>query len=150
FDRQSMPDVLLQFLFTSRLGVDQTKVKGALDDLFKKTSENELAMLMSIKDDFPTEWEAFVTGSKDLSVPLRAEHFPYFVTGSGKSIKLKSLMFYAGEDPSNKIKSIAPPADATLRLAKSDTVDITIAEDTEVVCRDRKANVQLIATYALT
>lgn len=150
FDRQSMPDILLQVLFTSRLGVDQAKVKGALDDLFKKVGEDELAILMSVKEDFPTEWEAFVAGNRDLSVSLRAEHFPYFVIGSGKSIELKSLVFYAGEDPLRKVKSFAPPADAAQRLAKGEAVDIAVAEDTEVVRRDRKANVQLIANYALT
>jgi hypothetical protein len=149
FDRQTIPDVLLQFQFTSRLGVDQDKVKTSLDDLFKTAGGNDLAILLSLKEDFSNEWEIFVAGSEDLSVSLGAEHFPYFATASGKSIELTSLVIYAGEDPTGKSRTLPVPADAAQRLSSRETVNIVMGEDAEIVRRDRMAIVQMIANYRL-
>ena len=65
FDYGSITDVVLHVRFTARQGVDPTKVKSALDDLFQLTVSGgpNFARLFTLQEDFPAEWSAFTTGA---------------------------------------------------------------------------------------
>ena len=62
FDYATISDVVLHVRYTARLGVDQTKVNAALDEIFAEAAQSDLAMLFSLRHDFPTEWSAFANG----------------------------------------------------------------------------------------
>jgi hypothetical protein len=51
-------------------------VKAALDDLFQQASQPNLALLFSLRHDFPTEWSVFVNGVNNFDVTIRKEPFP--------------------------------------------------------------------------
>jgi Tc toxin complex TcA C-terminal TcB-binding domain len=98
FDYMTISDVILHIRYSARLGVDQTKVKSTLDDLFSGVSAGSgagLALLFSLSHDFPTEWSAFVNGVDPLNVTIRRDRFPYFT--QSKEITLAEFQLY-GED----------------------------------------------------
>jgi hypothetical protein len=86
FDYDTIADVVLHVRYTARQGVEPTKVKTALDDLFQQTTPSRFALMFSLRHDWPSEWSAFVNGTAAFSSILRREHFPYFVHGKEISI----------------------------------------------------------------
>lgn len=85
FDYDTISDVILRIRYTARQGVEPTKVKAALDDLFQQANQAGLALLFSLHHDFPTEWSAFVNGTDDFTATIRKDYFPYFTQGNGKT-----------------------------------------------------------------
>lgn len=80
FDYTTISDVILHIRYTARQGVTQDKVKSALNNLFAEVSSAngaDLALLFSLRHDFPTEWVAFANGG-DFGVTIRKDYFPYF------------------------------------------------------------------------
>src|SRR6266566_4150342 len=98
FNYDTISDVILHIRYTARQGVDPTKVKAALDDLFQEASQSNLALLFSLRHDFPTEWSAFVNGTGDFTATIRKDYFPYFT--QGKTITITGLELYDGKDVS--------------------------------------------------
>jgi Tc toxin complex TcA C-terminal TcB-binding domain len=91
FDYATISDVILHIRYTARQGVDPTKVNKALDELLQQASQANLALLFSLRHDFPTEWSAFVNGA-DFTVTIRKDYFPYFT--QGKAITIAGLELY--------------------------------------------------------
>ena len=58
FDYSTISDVILHIRHTARQGVVPSDVKKALDDLFQPANQSNLALLFSLRHDFPTEWSA--------------------------------------------------------------------------------------------
>lgn len=67
FYYDTISDVILHIRYTAHQSVDPTKVKTALDGLFQQASQSNLALLFSLRDDFPTEWSAFVNGTANFT-----------------------------------------------------------------------------------
>ncbi len=137
--------------YTARQGVDPTKVRTTLDDLFQAGGQTEFALLFSLSHDFPTEWSAFVSGTGDFTATIRREYFPYFT--QGKKVTVVGLELYNGNDVS-KHTSIADQP--TLDAATTDLGDIskgafTVAAkaDGVVLARAADADVFLVARYSL-
>lgn len=80
FDYATISDVILHIRYTSRQGVERSTVKGSLAALFAEANESNLALLFSLRHDFPTEWSAFLSGGADatFSAIIRKDYFPYF------------------------------------------------------------------------
>ena len=99
FDYATISDVILHIRYTARQGVDPTKVKTALDDLFQQANQANLALLFSLRHDFPTEWSKFVNPKDDspFTATIRKDYFPYFA--QGKTITITGLELY-GQDVS--------------------------------------------------
>lgn len=95
FDYATISDVILHIRYTARQGVDSTKVNIALHKLFQQDNQRNLALLFSLRHDFPTEWSAFVNGTGDFTTTIRKDYFPYFT--QGRSITITELELY-GED----------------------------------------------------
>ena len=149
FDFATISDVLLHIRYTARQGVAPGSVKTALDDLFK--DQSELALLLSLRQDFPSEWSAFVTGNADFTVSIRKDYFPYFT--QNKAITITGLEIYDGKDVS-KHHAIGNSAVATSDIAGAGRkFTVTAAPDpggpTQVLRRDEGAQVFLIIRYAL-
>ena len=94
FDYASISDVIFHIRYTSRPGVDATKVNAGLDALFQEARESNLALLFSLRHDFPTEWSAFVNGA-EFAASIRRDYFPYFT--QGKQITITGLELYAAD-----------------------------------------------------
>lgn len=162
FDYNTISDVILHVRYTARQGVDPTKVKVSLDDLFQQANQAGLALLFSLRHNFPTEWSAFVNGAGDFTATIRKDYFPYFM--QDKAIKITGLELYNGIDitkhhsigaPSQMDENVAIEA-ATDGLADKDkqAFTITIAPDapgpTQVLTRTAGAQVFLIIRYSLS
>ncbi len=95
FDYATISDVILHIRYTARQGVDQTKVKTALDNLFQEVTQSNLALLFSLRHDFPTEWSAFVNGAASFNATIRRDFFPYFT--QGKTVTITELALYGAD-----------------------------------------------------
>jgi Tc toxin complex TcA C-terminal TcB-binding domain len=149
FDYATISDVILHIRYTARQGVDPTKVKTALDDLFQEASQSKLALLFSLRHDFPTEWSTFVNGAGDFTATIRRDHFPYFT--QGKPITIAGFELY-GKDV-NKHHAAGDKDAATSDLADQGQFTFTAGPDapgpTQVLTRAAEAQVFLLVRYSL-
>lgn len=153
FDYATISDVILHIRYTARQGIEATKVKTALDDLFQQADEANLALLFSLKHDFPSEWAAFVRGPGDFAAAIRRDFFPYFT--QGKTITITGLDLYDGEDVSRHkpIGSAATWDAATDELDSNQAFPVSSKPDpagpTRVLTRASDAQVFLVVRYTL-
>ena len=152
FDYMTISDVILHVRYTARQGVDASKVKPSLDDLFQQaTAGANFILFFSLPHDFPTEWSAFVNGAFDFTATIRKDYFPYFV--QGKTINITALEVYG--DAATKHHAVGNPADATAGLADSTKFAFTVtapqdaAGPTQVMVRTRGAQAFLVIRYSL-
>ena len=152
FDHSTISDVILTIRYIARPGVDQTKVKSALDDLFAEVSAANganLALLFSLSHDFPTEWSAFVNGQGNFSVTIRRDFFPYFT--QGKDITINEFQLYAQDV--TKHHAVDDPTARTTDLHDTQVFTLTAAPDlagpTQVLTRTPGNEVFLIIRYSI-
>ena len=149
FAYTTISDVILHIRYTARQGVDPTKVKTGLDNLFQQAGQSNLALLFSLRHDFPTEWAAFVNGPSAFAATIRKDYFPYFT--QGKQITITSLDLYREDMAAHH--SVGDPAAATSALAGQQQFTLTADPDqpgpNQVLQRDGNARVFLIVRYSL-
>jgi len=146
FDHDTISDVIVHVRYTARQGVDSTRVRTALHDLFQQTNQAGLVLLFSLRHDFPTEWSAFVNGSGDLSVQLRKDYFPYMV--QSERVAIDALELYA-QDATTKVAVTADLTNVANDLNGSEHVsELSITGDDRVLKRDTE-QVFLIVRYRL-
>ena len=95
FDYSTIADVILHIRYMARQGVEPSKVKAAMEDLFQAANQSNLALLFSLRHDFPAEWAKFANGTEDFKALILRDHFPYFTRG--KEIKIEALELYAAD-----------------------------------------------------
>lgn len=148
FDYTTISDVILHIRYTARQGVDGTKVKTALNDLLQEASQSNLALLFSLRHDFPSEWSSFVNGTGDFTATIRKDFFPYFT--QGKPITIVGLELY-GQDVT-KHHATGDPGAATNGLAGQGQFTFTAPPDapgpTQVLTRTATTQVFLIVRYS--
>src|SRR5262249_16583652 len=129
FDYDTISDVILHIRYTARQGVDPTQVTAVLDDLFQQVTLSNLALLFSLRHDFPTEWSAFVNGAGDFAATIRKEYFPYFT--KGKTITITNFEVYEGKDVSkhHEIGTQAMWDAATTDLGSKQAFTVTTGTD---------------------
>jgi hypothetical protein len=155
FDYATISDVVLHVRYTARQGVDPTKVKAALDDLFQGANEANLALLFSLRNEFPTEWSAFVNGTGDFSAKIRRDYFPYFTQNS--QITITGFELY-GQDVTKHHaagdQTVWDGATTDLGDTVKKSFTVTFAPDdpgpTQVLTHTPDANVFLIVRYSLS
>jgi hypothetical protein len=69
-----------------------------LDELFQTTENTPLALLFSLKHDFPSEWAKFNSDGNTFTATIRRDYFPYF--SNGKDITINTMTLYDGSDTS--------------------------------------------------
>jgi hypothetical protein len=147
FDYNTISDVILHIRYTARQGVDPTKVKAALDNLFQEANRAGLALLFSLKHDFPGAWHNFVTGHTNFAATIERDHFPYFT--QGREITLDSVRLAATKK--GKLESVTPAGldlDAlTTALHDTGAFQLSLAPDTSVLVRDDQALGFLLVGY---
>lgn len=156
FDYATISDVILHIRYTARQGVDPTKVKTALDDLFQEANQANLALLFSLRHDFPTEWAAFVHGTGNFTAAIRKDYFPYCTQGKQKQITLAGFDLYGQDVTKHHVvgNQDAQAATTALNDENKQAFTVTIAPDasgpTQVLTRTADAQVFLIIRYSLS
>ncbi len=150
FDYSSISDVILHIRYTARGGGAALAAQATkeLQATLSAARESGLALLLSLRYDFPTEWSAFVNGSGDYAVTLLKQYFPFMV--QGMSLAVDGLAVYASDG--TKLIQSAPltPAElgslaAGLNSAAASS-DLTLPADSALT-RDPQADVWLVLSY---
>ena len=152
FDYDTISDVILHIRYTARQGVDPNKVKTALDALFQQANQTNLALLFSLRHDFPTEWSAFVNGTGDFDATIRKDYFPYFT--QGKTITITGLDLYAP----NEAHTLVHREVGDQAVREADTAALkgpgqflfAAGKDANVLQQSATAQVFLIIRYSLS
>lgn len=137
--------MILHIRYTARQGVEPSKVNASLDDLFEVAAQSGLALLFSLRHDFPTEWSTFVNGADDFSAAIRKDYFAYFT--QGKTITIVGLELFAANV--SKHHAAGNPGTATADLLADSQFTFSAAPDAQVLKRTANAQVFLIVSYTL-
>ena len=81
FDYATISDVIVHVRYAARNGGDllASQAISEIKDAVADAQSAGLALLLSLRHDFPTEWAAFSAGTADMEIPLRKALFPYIV-----------------------------------------------------------------------
>src|SRR5262249_14512884 len=91
FDYMTISDVILHIRYTARRGGDG---KPTTDYLKRRLGDGTgQGMMFNLPYHFSTEWAAFIGGTRDLSIRLRKDRFPYLAQ-TAKKVQLLSLVLY--------------------------------------------------------
>ncbi len=149
FDYATISDVILHIRYTARQGVNPGKVRSALGDLFAQASQSNMALLFSLRHDFPTEWATFVNSANPFTATIRKDFFPYFT--QGKTITITGLELYSAD-----VTKHEPVGGQDLSALSNDLNNeleqrkfILAAGPTPVLERSAGAQVFLIVRYTL-
>lgn len=148
FDYATISDVILHIRYTARQGVDPTKVQAALDAQMQAAGPAKLALLFSLRHDFPTEWAAFAGGATDFTATITRDYFPYFT--QGKAITVSGFDLYAQD--MKKHHAAGDPSTATDDLAALGRFTFSAGADaagpTQVLTPTTNAQVYLVVRYS--
>jgi hypothetical protein len=114
FHYDTISDVIVHLRYTAREGGDllRRRALAAFAQQFEEGQASGLVRLLSVRSEFPTEWhkfihtEAGVAGSRELSLALRPEHYPFWCQGRLKTAKVSRVNVLA--------RSTAEPMPATI------------------------------------
>jgi hypothetical protein len=151
FDYNTISDVILHVRYTARQG-GQNLGNQALTEMretLAKANQSGLALLLSLRHDFPTEWSAFVNGTSDFAVQLRKDHFPYMV--DREHLAIDALELYVQDGTGLAKRTITTDlADLEANLNGENRLsNLSIPSDTEVLKRSSDGQVFLILRYRL-
>jgi hypothetical protein len=104
FDFETISDVVVHVRYTAREGGELLKAAAVqnLQTAIRKAHTIGSVCLFSMRHDFPSEWAKFqsvtiggATPTAELSVTLRAEHYPFWAQGIVGSAPTKSVQLFA-------------------------------------------------------
>lgn len=153
FDYQTISDVILHIRYTARPGGNTLAEKAVTflqDEVLAKAEQSGLALLLSLRHDFPTEWAAFANTGK-LTVPLRQAHFPYLVQSAmtqGKELKVEALELHVPQDQEIKQKTIDVPGSLNDTLKEDGSFTLELKENG--VFQSSAEHVFLVVRYSVT
>jgi hypothetical protein len=153
FDYDTISDVILHIRYTARQGMEPAKVKASLDELFKEANESNLALLFSLRHDFPSEWSSFVNGGNDFSATIRKDYFPYFTQGK-QQITIAGFDLYGQDVTKHHLvgnQETWTVATTALNDKNKQAFTISIAPDpAQVLTRAADGQVFLTIRYSLS
>jgi hypothetical protein len=156
FDYATISDVILHVRYTARNGggvlakhaTDALKEAFGPQDGSADSPPANLALLFSLRFDFPTEWAAFVKGKVDFACTLRKSYFPYMAQGG--PVTVDNMVLVAQH--SRKLAQTTVPVPDGLAdgiNGASGAAALTFAADSQVLKRDAGVQVFLIVQYHL-
>jgi hypothetical protein len=148
FDYNTISDAILHVRYTARQGDAQLRDKAVkhIEELAREANTSELALLFSLRHDFPTEWYRFVTGTNNFVATIRRDHFPYLT--QGKAIKINTLQVHAIQD--GKLESVIPQGfNLPQGLDAEGAFEFSLAPDGTVLIRNKDANVFILIKYSV-
>jgi hypothetical protein len=126
FDYSTISDVILHLRYTARPGVDTTKVSQTLHEMFGQNDQTDLALLFSLRHDFPNEWQQFAGSTDDFIATVSRSYFPYFT--QSKKITITALDLYGTDGVTTR--TLTGADQATTDLSNTQAFTVTAAEDT--------------------
>lgn len=147
FDYMTIADVILHVRYTARAGGDALAKQAIAEmrDMLAQANESGLALLFSLRHDFPTEWSAFVSGSGELLLRLRKSYFPYMV--QNEKLVIDTLELYAAGGNTLTRRSMAIPADLADNLNGANGYSDLSVEPDSAVLTHAPSPVFLIVRY---
>ena len=94
FDYNTISDVILHIRYTAREGGGAFKdaaIKSPKEKMLPN-ADTKLMQIFSLQHDFPTEWSAFLSGSK-FTATIKKVYFPYII--QGRSVELNEMTLHA-------------------------------------------------------
>jgi hypothetical protein len=111
FDYNTISDVILHLRYAARQGGAELREKAVdhLEGLVAEANTSGLALLFSLRHEFPTEWHRFTSGSGNFEATVKRDHFPYFTRG--KQITIDSVRLHAikTDNETFKVESSTTP-----------------------------------------
>jgi hypothetical protein len=152
FDYTTITDVILHVRYTARDG-GAALGTAAAGSLQKQLPPNPggsdpapaLALLLSLRHDFPTEWYAFATGSGDFTATLTMNYFPYVVQSS--TLSIDAITLYAEGEPPVAITTPTFPVTMSLQSPHDQLALDFPADGTVLVSGDLTSEVYAVITY---
>ncbi len=103
FDYDTISDVILHVRYTARQGGDQLRDAAVahLKNIVSPANQAGLALLFSLKHDFPGEWSRFVADISNVEdnqdaifvATVKRDYFPYFT--QGKNVNINAIQLHA-------------------------------------------------------
>ena len=149
FNYTTISDAILHVRYTARQGGDVLGDQALTEmrEMLSAADQSGLALLFSLRHDFPTEWSSFVNGTGDFAVRLRKDHFPYMV--QSETLVIDGLEVYAVAGSKITKRSLDVPADLADDLNGANGYsDFAISPDASVLTREA-TEVFLIIRYLL-
>jgi hypothetical protein len=148
FDYATISDVVVHLRYTARQGGRQLAdvATAELKQAMTAVASSQLALLFSLRYDFPTEWAAFAGGPGDLALELRKSYFPYLVQNRTVTVA-PTLELYSGTS-SLAQRSVPTPVGLSDELNDAGVSTVSLSPDARVLTRGT-AEVFLIVRYAV-
>ena len=149
FDYTTIADVVLHIRYTARAGVNPTLVIASVDEALQAAAPSQLALLFSLRNDFPNAWSAFANGAATFDASISRDWFPYLV--NGKAITIVGLDLYA-HDP-NRHHTVGNVGTATSDLGNNGAFTLSLPPDaagpTQILTRVSTAQAYLVVRYTI-
>ncbi len=152
FDYGAISDVVFHIRYTARSGgaILRSRAVEALAAQVADADRSGLAILLSLKQDFPSDWRKFINGKGPLEATLTREHFPYFTAGK-ELILLGAMVYFIHADV------VVPGGDVTINQIPSQGAQRAFPEryvlqftaDSDALRRDDSAPAFVVVTYAI-
>jgi hypothetical protein len=150
FDYDTISDVILHIRLTARPGgaLLAAQATNEVRHKLSQASDKGMALLFSLRNDFPNEWVKFNNGNDPLTLVLSRERFPYLV--QGRKLQVDSLVLYASEGG-----ALRGPEEVDVTQAMDDelngpTRSLQLTIDAHgVLSREPEKQVYLIVRYSL-
>lgn len=151
FDYATISDAVLHIQYTARDGGQPLREAASanLDDVVADSASG-LALLFSLKRDFPSEWSAFVNSANDFNVAIPRTHFPYLTATKDITIAGFELFLLAGTNAAHR--SIGTPVEletASESLRDNDVFTFSAEAGDQKLPRVATADPWLIVRYTL-
>jgi hypothetical protein len=153
FDYNTCSDVFLIYRYTARPGGAQLAEKATehLQELLKQANNSGLVTLVSLQQDFPSEWYRFDNGGRiaDFKAKVKKTFFPYFVQES--NLAINKVVLYVVQD--RKLQSVTlngmDVAALTDAFQENGEFDIALAP-ADLALAAEKARIYLLFMYSIT
>ena len=147
FDYDTISDVIIHLRYTARQGGALLGNKAIEEFKNAIASANSFVRLFSLKQDFPSEWHRFTSGTEDdFKAIVKKDYFPYFT--QSKEMKLDKVELYSlKENELNPAPSINLDLDNLSNVfSKNKEFEFSLTADN---IADNKAQAFLLFRYSL-
>jgi hypothetical protein len=151
YDYATHTDAILHMRYTARPAGDPlaSQAISELKFAFGAADTSALAVLFLLRNDFPSEWAAFVNSASNpptFTFRLRKDHFPYFV--QDMKLSVNSLSLYGADlSPATPQPDPSIATAASAALASNGYADITLTADSAALTQ-AATQVYLIIQYS--
>lgn len=154
FDYAAISDVILHVRYTARdggqaLGASATKSLTQMPPAAAAPGDPApaMALLLSLRHDFPTEWYAFSTSAAgDFTAALTMDHFPYSVQGA--TLKINSITLYTPNGTTLAQSTVAVPGAMATELHQTGSTTLDLALDAVLTRGDLGKEVYAVISYS--